>query len=77
MANGLIAGGGLNSFGFLGLLYSLLNFNVSVLTEGGVAPVVGIMTNISQDFITLCSGTAVNYVPISQITIIARAEGVL
>ncbi|NLU49453.1 MAG: hypothetical protein GXX09_03440 [Syntrophomonadaceae bacterium] len=58
---------------FFALLFSLLNFNVSVLTEGDVAPVVGILVGITPQFITIAGGTTpVTYIPISQITLITR-----
>ncbi|NLU50242.1 MAG: DUF2642 domain-containing protein [Syntrophomonadaceae bacterium] len=71
---------GLGTFGFAGfnqsffsLLFSLLNFNVSVLTEGDVAPVVGLLVGVTPDFITIAGGTTpVSYIPINQITLITR-----
>lgn len=62
--------------GFWNLLLSLQNFNVAVLTEGDLGFVTGIMTDVNSNFITICSGTAVNYIPINQITIISRVGGV-
>lgn len=61
---------------FYNLICSLRNFRVRVLTEGDLAFVEGIMTNVDSDFITLC-GPEVFYIPIDQITIITRAETVL
>lgn len=74
--DGFFGGAGLG-FGprqsFFALLFSLLNFNVSVLTEGDVAPVVGILVGITPQFITIAGGTTpVTYIPISQITLITR-----
>jgi hypothetical protein len=58
---------------FFSLLFSLLNFNVSVLTEGDVAPVVGLLVGVTPQFITVAGGTTpVSYIPISQITLITR-----
>lgn len=58
---------------FFALLFSLLNFNVSVLTEGDVAPVIGLLVGITPQFITIAGGTTpVTYIPISQITLITR-----
>ncbi|MGE5370909.1 MAG: hypothetical protein ACM3QZ_02865 [Solirubrobacterales bacterium] len=58
---------------FFNQICSLQNFRVRVLTEGDVGFVEGIMTNVNDDFITIC-GAEVFYIPIEQITIITRAE---
>lgn len=73
MSYGLgFAGVGLRQ-SFFALLLSLLNFNVSVLTEGDVAPVVGILVGVTPQFIIIAGGTTpVTYIPISQITLITR-----
>ncbi len=66
-------GPGMGRQSFIALLFSLLNFNVSVLTEGDVAPVVGLLVGITPQFITIAGGTTpVTYIPISQITLITR-----
>lgn len=66
-------GPGVGQQSFIGLLFSLLNFNVSVLTEGDIAPVVGLLVGITPQFITIAGGTTpVTYIPISQITLITR-----
>ncbi|MGE5370473.1 MAG: hypothetical protein ACM3QZ_00655 [Solirubrobacterales bacterium] len=77
MANGLISSGISGSEGFLGLLFSLQNFNVRVLTEGDTGFVEGIMTTVNSNFITICSGTAVNYIPVNQISVISRVGAVV
>ncbi|MGE5370566.1 MAG: hypothetical protein ACM3QZ_01120 [Solirubrobacterales bacterium] len=75
MANGML--GSLGFEGFFGLLQSLRNFTVSVLTEGDVGFVTGILTDVNSNFITICSGVDVNYIPINQITIISRIGGIV
>ncbi len=68
---------GFNRFGdiagtsFFTLLFSLWQQRVKVLTEGDVAAVEGILTDINPSFITVV-GHQINYIPINQITIIAR-----
>ncbi|MGE5397005.1 MAG: DUF2642 domain-containing protein [Chitinophagales bacterium] len=56
---------------FFGLLCSLLNFRVKVLTEGDTQFVRGILTDVTCDFITL-SGREIFYIPIEEIVIVAR-----
>lgn len=58
---------------FRGLLRSLLNFRVRILTEGDKEFVRGILTDVDRDFITL-SGREIFYIPIREITIVARDE---
>lgn len=69
--------GGIGEFGgvagksFFTLLFSLWQQRVRVLTEGDVGAVEGILTDINPTFITVV-GAHINYIPICQITIIAR-----
>lgn len=56
---------------FMGLLCSLLNFRVRVLTEGDKEFVRGILTDVNWEFITL-SGREIYYIPIDQIVIVTR-----
>ena len=66
--------GGLGAIGgssFFTLLFSLWQQRVRVLTEGDVAAVGGILTDINPTFITVV-GAQINYIPINKITIIAR-----
>lgn len=58
---------------FFRLLLRLLNFRVRVLTEGDKEFVRGILTDVNRDFITL-SGRDIFYIPIREITIIARDD---
>lgn len=58
---------------FFGLLRSLINFRVRVLTEGDKEFVRGILTDVNRDFITL-SGRDIFYIPIREIAIIARDD---
>ncbi|MGE5545085.1 MAG: hypothetical protein ACM3UW_08960 [Bacillota bacterium] len=68
---GLTGLGGFAGTSFFALLFSLLQQRVRVLTEGDVAAVEGILTDINPTFITVV-GAQINYIPINQITIIAR-----
>jgi hypothetical protein len=65
-----------NEFGvrrcFFGVLVSLINFRVRVLTEGDVQFITGVLTAVGRDFITLAIEDSVAYIPIRQITIIQR-----
>ncbi len=63
--------GGIAGTSFFTLLFSLWQQRVRVLTEGDVGSVEGILTDINPTFITVV-GAQINYIPISQITIIAR-----
>lgn len=63
--------GGIAGTNFFTLLFSLWQQRVRVLTEGDVAAVEGILTDINPTFITVV-GAQINYIPINQITIIAR-----
>ncbi|MGI6514273.1 MAG: hypothetical protein GX052_00115 [Syntrophomonadaceae bacterium] len=63
--------GGIAGTSFFTLLFSLWQQRVRVLTEGDVAAVEGILTDINPSFITVV-GAQINYIPINQITIIAR-----
>jgi len=63
--------GGIAGTSFFTLLFSLWQQRVKVLTEGDVGLVEGILTDINPSFITVV-GHQVNYIPISQITLIAR-----
>lgn len=63
--------GGLSRRGFHSLLCSLLNHRVIWLTEGDGATRNGILTDVSDNFVTF-SGDIVYYVPIEQIVFIAR-----
>ncbi len=63
--------GGIAGTSFFTLLFSLWQQRVRVLTEGDVAAVEGILTDINPTFITVV-GAQINYIPINQITIIAR-----
>jgi hypothetical protein len=63
--------GGVAGTSFFTLLFSLWQQRVKVLTEGDVAAVEGILTDINPTFITVV-GHQINYIPINQITIIAR-----
>lgn len=59
-------------FGFRQRLRPLLNFPVSVLTTGGVAPVTGILTSVGRGFITLSGGPGgVSFIPIREISAIS------
>lgn len=58
---------------FFGLLRSLQNFRVKILTEGDKEFVHGILTDVNRDFVTL-SGRDIYYIPIKQITIVTRDE---
>ncbi|NSW81903.1 MAG: hypothetical protein HPY90_01315 [Syntrophothermus sp.] len=58
---------------FLSLLHSLLNFNVSILTEGDVAPTVGLLVGITPHYVTVAGGnTPVTYIPVNKITLVTR-----
>lgn len=67
MAGGL----GISRRNFFGLLCSLLNFRVKVLTEGDTQWIRGILTDVNIDFITI-SGCDVCYIPICEIVAICR-----
>jgi len=69
MAGGL--GCGIGRRNFFGLLCSLLNFRVKVLTEGDKEWICGILTDVNCDFITI-SGCDVCYIPICEIVAICR-----
>lgn len=56
---------------FMGLLCSLLNFRVRILTEGDTEFVRGILTDVNFDFVTL-SGREIYYIPIEEIVIVTR-----
>lgn len=58
---------------FFGLLLSLLNFRVKILTEGDNEFVRGILTDVNRDFVTL-SGREIFYIPVRQIVIVKRDE---